>query len=723
MTDKSHSSHVLDGAVITTAAAIIQGLGQILVLAVLARYITQTEFGLVTVTMVVIGLGRQFAEALIRPVIVQRESLSTRDIGTASVLSWVFGAVALISMWLLAPFIGRWFSEPDIVPIITALSFVFLLQAPSLVAEGLLHRELKFTVLAFAEVLSFVLGYTLVGVTLALAEVGVWALVWACIAQVGIKSLILIWKKPDSLKVAFDRDSFRHILWMAGGFSSGKLLGYAATQVDYLVVAGAMNSTAVGIYGRAYQLVTMPVMLFGQVLERVMFPVYSRLQSDLQRATEHYGHAIALSAILMAPTSVLLVVLAPEIVRLILGPDWSETVVPLQILASTLLFRMGYKLNDSLTKAFGLVYQRAWRLAVYTGAVAIFTSFGVQWGLPGVAVGVSFAILLNFILMAQLSLERLNISWSWFAIKHARGTIYALCLLPLAQAAAMIMRHYGVGYVGIIFGVIGTVCVSISIAAIISPALVVGPDVRWLARVVACRLKPKSNDSILPESRNGIVVEFCGLTPEEKTILPGIVINLLKDQGIPATDMLQHLARRNSGIEYRIGCLRLALKALKRAPRATLYQTLLMIGSENEGQEKGLARTVYWLALGELVSKAQITPGVHLLIDGPMQQLSVKKGDYDSNAFLPPQNLLVDRLSPDLFLDLRVHRSAPLNKFFSQIQNEIGGARTLVVDFTERHSDMRSRAHYVAEYLATNWRGRVPEGPVTDKNGSIKNSL
>ncbi|MDX1301626.1 lipopolysaccharide biosynthesis protein [Photobacterium sp.] len=722
MTDKSHSSHVLDGAVITTAAAIIQGLGQILVLAVLARYITQTEFGLVTLTMVVIGLGRQFAEALIRPVIVQKESLSTRDIGTASLLSWVFGAAALFSMWLLAPAIGRWFSEPDIEPIITALSCVFLLQAPSLVAEGLLHRELKFTVLAFSEVLSFVFGYTLVGVTLALAGVGVWALVWACIAQVGLKSVILIWKKLDSLHVAFDRGSFRHILWMAGGFSSGKLLGYAATQVDYLVVAGAMNSTAVGIYGRAYQLVTMPVMLFGQVLERVMFPVYSRLQSDPQRATEHYGHAIALSAIMMAPTSVLFVVLAPEIVRLILGPDWSETVLPLQILASTLLFRMGYKLNDSLTKAFGLVYQRAWRLAVYTGAVVICTSFGVQWGLPGVAVGVSLAIFLNFILMAQLSLGRLKISWSWFALKHARGTIYALCLLPLAQATAMTMRHHDVGYMGIIFGVLGIIFLSISIVAMISPDLIVGPDVRWLARLVGCRLKPKSDASILPGSRNSIIVEFCGLTPEEKTILPEIVINLLKKQGIPATDMMQHLARRNSGIGHRIRCLRLALKALKRAPRETLYQTLIMIGSENEAQKKGLASTVYWLALGELVSKAQTTPGVHLLIDGPMQQLSVESGDYDNNAFSPPQNPLVDSLRPDLFLDLRDHQPVSFDRLFSRIQNE-KGAGTLVVDFTERQSDIKSRAHDVAEYLVSNWKGRVPEALVPDENGSVENSL
>ncbi|WP_211685149.1 lipopolysaccharide biosynthesis protein [Moritella sp. 24] len=658
----SRYSRVLDGAALTTAAVIIQGIGQILLLAVLARHISQAEFGLVTATLVVIGLGRQFTEALIRPVIVQREHLSVQDIGTASLISWFFAFVAFASLFLSASSIGNLFSEPDIVPVIKALSFIFLIQAPSLVAEGLLHRELKFSSIAFSEVTSFLLGYTLVGVSLALEGFGVWALVWAYLAQVGIKCIVIVRQKPKTLITRFDYCSFRHIMRMSGGFSIAKLLGYIATQVDYLVVAGTMNSAAVGIYGRAYQLVGMPAMLFGQVLERIMFPIYSRLQNNRQKAKVHYGHVVALSAIVMAPMSVLFVVLGPEIVRVILGPDWSGAVIPLQILACTIMFRMGYKLNDSLTKASGLVYQRVLRLAIYACAVAGGAFVGVPWGLPGIAVGVSFAIVLNFFLMTQLTLGWLGATWGWFASKHIRAGVFVLCFFPLLQGTASILRFFETGYLGVLFGVLAMFCIAVSVIAIVRPAIIFGSDLRWFVSLVARRIKPKSNGELPSSSRNkGIIVELSGLAPEEQRNLLQIVVNKLNSYDIPASDILKPLSQKKSLIIYYISCLHLVFQAVKRAPRVTLYEMLMIIGSENEVQNNVLVSVVSLLAFGELVSKAQVTPGVHLLVSEPVQQLSM-------------------RFNPELFLDM-----------------------------TESEGEIISLAHDVAGVLMSNWRARNVE--------------
>ena len=655
----SHSSRVLDGAIVILIAVLVQGIGQILLLAVLARHISQTEFGLVTATLVVVGLGRQFSEALIRPVLIQRKHLSAQDIGTASLISWVFALTAVLSLFLLAPLIGNLFSEPDIVPIVRALSAVFIIQAPFLVAEGVLQRELKFSRIAFAEVVSFLLGYTLVGVSLALSGFGVWALVWAYLAQAAIKCLIIVRQKPGTLVTTFSYASFRHIVWMSGGFSIAKLLGYTATQVDYLVVAGTMNSAAVGLYGRAYQLVGMPAMLFGQVLERIMFPVYSRLQDDRQKAKDHYGHAVALSAFVMAPMSVLFVVLGPEIVRLILGPDWSEAVIPLQILACTILFRMGYKLNDSLTKATGLVYQRAFRLAVYACAVAGGAFVGSAWGLAGVAVGVSLAIALNFILMAQLTLAWLNASWGWFAARHIRAGVFVVFCLPLLQGIAYTLRFFGVGYLGVLFGVLAIFFVSALMVAIVRPAWIFGSDVRWFINLVARRIKPEVRTEHPLNSRGeGIVVELGGLSIPEQGNLLRVVVERLNHKGIPATDISHPLARNKSWFAYYMSCLSLVLQSMKRAPRSTFYEILTMIGSEEKNQKNVLARVVSLLAFRELVSKAHTKPGVHLLASDSARHIST-------------------HFNPDLFFDM-----------------------------TGTEDEIKKQIHHVTDCLMTSWYER-----------------
>lgn len=612
--EKSRSSNFIDGAAVTSVAALTQGLGQIVLLAVLARYVTQAEFGLVTATLVLIGLGRQFTEALLRPVIIQRETLTEEDIGTAALISWIFAVIALAALLGCASWVGSLFSEPDIVPVISTLSMVFLIQAPSLVAEGLLYRELMFSRIAFAEVLSFIIGYTLVGVTLAMLEQGVWALVWAYLAQTSIKCFIVVWLERKTLRIKFNYHSFRQILWMSGGFSVAKILGYIATQIDYLIVAATMSSAAVGIYGRAYQLVGMPTMLFGQVLERVMFPVYSRLQNDREKAKLYFGHAVSLSSIVMAPMSVLFIVLGPELVRIILGPDWGDTVLPLQILASTIIFRMGYKLNDPLTKATGLVFQRAIRLAIYVIAVAVGAFIGSHWGLPGVAIGVSLAIFIHFILMAQLTLRWLGASWSWFARMHLRAVIMVLCYFPIMQVTASVLRACEVGYLGVMAGVVLLFMSSVTIVVITWPGYVFNSDIRWFLRQLAYRIEPKGgSDSQCVERDGSLVVELIGLNREYRSKLQRNVVLALQSEGIPASDISRRFNQYRAARLSYLYWIYLIGKAMWRKPRVCLYQLLLVMGDNHPLCKQKIKHLIKQLAVIELIVTAYAKPGVHFL--------------------------------------------------------------------------------------------------------------
>lgn len=701
--ERFRSRRVVDGAVLTTASTLIQGLGQILVLALLARFISTAEFGLMTATMVVIGFGRQVAEALIRPVVIQSENLTHRDTGTASALSWLFGLAMMALIWGAADPFANLFSEPGIAPVLSVLATVFLIQAPSFVAEGLLQRDLEFGRLALGEILSFVLGYTLVGVTLALTGAGVWALVWANIAQVGTKTLYLVLQKPLSLRLAFDRGSARRILWMSGGFSSAKMLNSLAIQADYLVVMAAMNSAALGIYGRAYQLVSMPVTLCGHVFERVMFPIYSRLQSNLPKVARHYGRAVALSFLLMAPISACLVVLAPEIVRLILGPDWSDVVLPMQILAASLMFRMGYKINDPLTKGLGLVYRRTWRLAIYLSAVILFATLGVPWGLAGVSAGVSLAIVLNFLLMAHLSISYLGVSWRWFAKQHLRGLLLAGVLFPYTAAIAISLRETGLGHVTILLLVLVIMTCSLAVALLILPNRVIGPDIKWLARKIGSRLQPTSSAQTSQPSRQGVLVELGGLAPDQQAQLATLVIERLNKQGIPATALMSAGTWRVSSIGNRLRFLRLVVEALKRNPRAMLAHLLMLYGNDDQ-QSETWRRTQWGLFLAELVHTAWGTPGVHVL-DQAMGQRVDATTDCEGRA--AEQGRLETapdhgRFRPDLLVRLGKGAHDP------DEPGQLGDMPPRIVDVnTDKHEvDLNTLARNVADRLASDWQYR-----------------
>src|SRR5690606_16214872 len=133
-----------------------------------------------------------------------------------------------------------------------------------------------------------------------------------------------------------------------GGITLGTLFNYGASQGDYMIVGRLLGAGALGVYSRAYQLMAMPATNLAVGLQAVIFPGMSQLKADLYHLRRLYFTSIAAVTFLCAPFIAAFIILAREIVLVLLGPDWLETIVPLQILALGTLFRTTYKIDHSL---------------------------------------------------------------------------------------------------------------------------------------------------------------------------------------------------------------------------------------------------------------------------------------------------------------------------------------------------------------------------------------
>ena len=195
-----------------------------------------------------------------------------------------------------------------------------------------------------------------------------------------------------------------------------------------------------GLYTHAYQLMTSPAVLLGQALDRVLFPTMALVQLEPARLARAYRSGAAVCALLVMPASIVLAILAPEIVLVLLGPAWAGVVTPFRILALGMLFRTSYKLGDSVARATGAVYDRAWRQAVYALAVVVGAWIGQHWGLAGVALGVLAALAINFALMAQLSLRLTGVRWSELGAAHLPALALTVALGAETWALAAWLR-------------------------------------------------------------------------------------------------------------------------------------------------------------------------------------------------------------------------------------------------------------------------------------------
>jgi len=451
---------------------------QLLVLAVLARLLTPTEFGVVTAALVVIGFANIFSQLGVGPALVQRPTLERRHIDTAFTTTVLFGLSLAALTWIGAPLAARFFRIDAVAPVLRALAGLFFLTGIGVVAESLVKRDLRFKWLANLEVATYAVGYGAVGIIGAAAGWGVWALVAGEIARSALRSSVLLWAHPPRLRPTVQRAAFRELMYFGGGFTVARAANYLALQGDNLVVGRALGPAALGLYGRAYSMMNAPSGI-GAILDNVLFPAMARVQHDPRRLARAYHRGVATLGIVILPLSAMLFVVAPEAVHVVLGPRWAEVVAPFRVLALGMLFRTSYKMSDSLARSTGAVYRRAWRQIVYAALVIGGAAVGQRWGIVGVAVGVTVALTANFLLMAHLSLSVVQTSWRDLWRAHLPALALTAVALPVTWLVAAALRTWHLPALAVALAAGSAATIVMALAAWRAPTVFLGPEATW----------------------------------------------------------------------------------------------------------------------------------------------------------------------------------------------------------------------------------------------------
>jgi PST family polysaccharide transporter len=411
--------------------AVVTGVGQLVVTAVLARLLTPADYGLAGLAAVYVGLAAIFSQFGIGPALIQRAELTPRIVRagfTATVLIGV-GTTALV--WLTAPLAAQALGNAALTPIIRGLSFTFILASPGFVAEGLSQRSLAWRRLMWVEVAAFTLGYAGPALLLAARGFGVWAIVGSALGQNLVRSAVLLKLQPHP-KWPRVGPEIRELLRFGSGFTLARAFNYGAGQGDNLVVGRMLGIVPLGYYSRAFKLMMILVTYFATVVTKVLFPVMSRLQGEPERLRATYLTGAAVLGLVSAPLGALMVVTAPEIVGVVLGPRWTPAIVPFQILTAGIMLRNVYLMAYCLDGALGRMRNRTLRDGIYALAVILGSLIGTRFGLTGVATGVVMAIALNYFVGAAMSLHLLDATWGEYLRSQAPGVGLGLLTAMIA---------------------------------------------------------------------------------------------------------------------------------------------------------------------------------------------------------------------------------------------------------------------------------------------------
>jgi len=470
-----------------------QSILQVLVLIVLARLLTPSDYGLLGAASVVTGISAIFGQLGVGPAIVQKQDLEPRHLRTGFTISLLLGAFLAGIICIFASPISNFFQMEGLIPLLRVMSLVLILQGACVIAQSLLQRELRFRILAGIEVFSYFLGFGIIGILLALMDFGAWALVGAQIVQ-GIAKYILLCKfQPHPKLPKIEPLAFRELINFGTGITIANIFNYFARNGDYLVVGRFLGAEALGLYGRAYKLMTLPATIFGNVADKVLFPTMAKIQDEATKLVSGYRRSIALIALLTIPMSVFMIILAPELISVILGKKWVDAVIPFQILSIGAMFRTSYKISEAIARSKGAVYKIASAHAFYAIFVLAGALIGQHWGISGVALGVLAALGIVFIILSLLALKVISMSLKIFLAIHLPALGLAAVLCIELYGVVTFLRYFTVSPLIILLICIIILIITLFLLLLINQKLFFGYDGIWAVHTIFSYLPKKFN--------------------------------------------------------------------------------------------------------------------------------------------------------------------------------------------------------------------------------------
>lgn len=355
---------------------------------VLGRLLAPEDFGLVALAGIFTSFMQIFVDQGFSKAVIQRRTLSPRQLDTAFWTAVTTGVGLMIAGILSAPLVASLLGEPDLTPILRWLSTGFLLSSLNTTQSALLQRDFAFHSLAVRRLSATLVG-GIVGVALAATGAGVWSLVAQTLARSLVGTVVLWVASGWRPGFAVSREDFAELFGFGVNVVGLEFLNFLTRQGDNLLVGAVLGPVALGYYTVAYRVLLVMTEVFMGTINAVATPTFSRLQGDSAAMRRAFYAAIRLSQAVALPAFVGVAVLAPEIITVVFGARWAPSAPVLQALALVGAIQSSTYFDRGVLFAAGRPGLEFRLTLIATIGNLIAFAIAVRWGILAVAVALA----------------------------------------------------------------------------------------------------------------------------------------------------------------------------------------------------------------------------------------------------------------------------------------------------------------------------------------------
>ncbi|MBC7232371.1 MAG: lipopolysaccharide biosynthesis protein [Chloroflexi bacterium] len=324
---------------------------QPIVLILLARVLTPSDFGLLAMALTVVTFFELFRDMGLSQALIRQEGNPQELASSAFWTQFVLSIAMFGFVWAIAPLVGMYYRDLGVVPVLRVMAGLFLLYPFVDIPYAFLLRDLRFRALFLRQGVPALVGG---GISLLLGWTGfgVWSLVVGMLMGRMTAGAVSMWMARwwPSFRISSETIS---MLRFGSQVSFQKVLGWVIVWLDRWFVGRFLGTASLGVYQVAMRIGEIPYLASGSPLALVAYPIMaqdSRERADIKRRYLSYLQGVALIGF---PLGIGMVLIMPFAIPSILGPKWAHSIKVFQVILLYQTLGCIVSLNPEVFKALG----------------------------------------------------------------------------------------------------------------------------------------------------------------------------------------------------------------------------------------------------------------------------------------------------------------------------------------------------------------------------------
>ncbi len=404
---------------------------QFIVQIVLARLLVPSDYGIIALIAIFITIANVFVQSGFSTALIQKKDVNEADFSSVFYLSIFVASLLYVLLFFTTPFIAAFYDAPQLILVLRVLSVTLFFGAFNSIQNAVIAKEMQFKKL-FLSSLGAVVVSGIVGIALAYAGFGVWALVGQQIANQFLVTAILWFTVKWRPKLIFSFERIKGLFSYGWKLLVSSLIDTLYMNLRSLIIGKMYNPAMLGFYNRGEQFPQIIVINIDGSIQSVMLPTLALEQDNRLRVKDMVRRSIVTSSFILFPMMVGLGVIAEPLVKILLTEKWLPCVPFLQIACASYALYPIHTANLQAINALGRsdIFLKLEIVKKIVGMAILGVT--IFYGVYAIAIGMLVSGIISTFINAYPNLNLLNYSY-----KEQWKDIMPSLLLSLVMGAVV----------------------------------------------------------------------------------------------------------------------------------------------------------------------------------------------------------------------------------------------------------------------------------------------